>query len=284
MQISICSYSFHRLLAAGKQDMFQYIRDCKKLGCTHLQPWNAHFSRTATGDSVVQLGRTPGSQGTPDWLEPPTDKAYVSDIRQAARDAGMPFELIAVDRAYIYDKDPQVAKENRSRAYQWMDLAETLGAQGMRIDAGGPEQLTDDILRIVIDGYNDLIKRGKDKGVSIFIENHWGSSCVPENIVKYKETIDGLKLLFDTNNWAPNRQKDGWRMCAKYAAATHVKTFEFDAAGNEIKTDIPEAIRLVVEAGFKGIWGVESVPRDGNEIDGAAKTIALIKKCLAKSR
>src|SRR5438445_13668478 len=40
LEIGICSYSFHRLLSAGKQDMFAYIQDCKKLGCTQLDPCN----------------------------------------------------------------------------------------------------------------------------------------------------------------------------------------------------------------------------------------------------
>ena len=41
--ISICSYSFHRLLAAGKQDIFRYITDCKELGCTGLDAWNGFY-------------------------------------------------------------------------------------------------------------------------------------------------------------------------------------------------------------------------------------------------
>ena len=40
IEISICSYSFHRLLAAGKQDIIRYIADCAELGCTQLDPWN----------------------------------------------------------------------------------------------------------------------------------------------------------------------------------------------------------------------------------------------------
>ncbi len=56
MQIGICSYSFHRLLADGKQDIFQYIRDCKALGCTQLDPWNAHLSDLKSGDDVLRLG------------------------------------------------------------------------------------------------------------------------------------------------------------------------------------------------------------------------------------
>ena len=37
MELGICSFSFHRLLAAGQQDIFRYIQDCKELGCTHAE-------------------------------------------------------------------------------------------------------------------------------------------------------------------------------------------------------------------------------------------------------
>ena len=44
MRLSIASYSFHRLLESGVQDMFGYIADCKRLGATELDPWNSHLA------------------------------------------------------------------------------------------------------------------------------------------------------------------------------------------------------------------------------------------------
>ena len=58
MELGICSYSFHRLLAAGRQDIFKYITDCAALGCTQLDPWNAHFTALKAGDAAVQAGQT----------------------------------------------------------------------------------------------------------------------------------------------------------------------------------------------------------------------------------
>jgi sugar phosphate isomerase/epimerase len=282
MEISICSFSFHRLLGAGKQDIFQYIRDCKVLGCTRLQPWNAHFALSAGLDAIVQLGRTPGKADAPDWLLPTQDKGYLKAVRQAAEDAQLPFELLAVDRAHIYEADPKLREENRRRAYQWLDIAESLSCPGARIDAGGPPEMPDDVFKIIIAGYNDLIARAKDKGVKIYFENHFGPTPHPENVIRLLENIGGLHYLFDSNNWAPGRQEDGWKMCARHANATHMKTFAFDAAGNEPSVDIPRCIKMLVQAGYKGVWGVESVPKDGEEIAAARKTIALIRKTLGE--
>jgi len=71
IQFSIGSFSFHRLLGEGKQDIFQYIGDCKELGCTHLQPWNTHFIRQTDIDEVLKSGRNPGLADLPEWAMPP---------------------------------------------------------------------------------------------------------------------------------------------------------------------------------------------------------------------
>ncbi|HOX38607.1 MAG TPA: TIM barrel protein [Candidatus Brocadiia bacterium] len=280
IKFSIGSFSFHRLLGDGKQDIFQYIKDCKDLGCTHLQPWNAHFARSTSKEEVNKLGRNPGLPGMPTWCLPPDDDAYIADIRAAADDAGLPFECIAVDRAHIFEPTEAQRNENRKLACLWLEVAEKLGAESMRVDAGGPQDMPDDVFKIICEGYADLIERGFDCGVRIITENHWGPSVVPENVVKLLENIDGLGFLFDTNNWLKERQDEAWDMCAKYAVATHFKTFEFDEEGEEKNVDVRRAVELLVEAGYDGPWGVESVPSDGDEIGAAAKTIALIRRSL----
>ncbi|MBV9866188.1 MAG: TIM barrel protein [Abitibacteriaceae bacterium] len=275
MDLSICSFSFHRLLAAGKQDIFKYITDCKELGCTLLDPWNAHLAELKDGDSVLFAGHNPDQAHLS-----AVDEVYVDQVKGAAEVAGLPFGCIAVDGAHIYEADPEVREANRAKAYRWISIAQTLKARQVRIDSGGPAELPDDVLAIIVDGYNDVIKYAADRGVEVLIENHWGPSPIPENLVRILDSVEGLGLLFDTNNWADGMQEKGWQMCAKYARATHVKTFQFDAAGNEPSVDIPKAMHYLLDAGYNGAWGIESCPTDGDEYTGARKTIELIHRVL----
>ena len=46
--------------------------------------------------------------------------------------------------------------------------------------------------------------------------------------------------------------------------------------------NVPGVVKLLVETGYKGCWGVESVPREGDEYEAAHKTIDLIRKTLAE--
>lgn len=275
MEIGICSYSFHRLLEAGEQDVFKYITDCKELGATQLDPWHKHLAPLADDDWKAAADPADVSLSA-------DEEAYLDRVAGAAREAGLPFGCIAVDGAHIYEPTPEARRANRAFAYKWLDVAARLGAPQVRVDAGSTAELPDDDFGIIVEGYDDLVARGRDRGIEIIMENHWGSTRVPENVVRILEAVDGLGLLFDTNNWAEGAQGRGWELCAKYATATHVKTFAFDAEGNEPSVDIPRAMRILVDAGYDGCWGIESCPREIDEYEGVRKTVALIKRVLGE--
>ncbi len=279
MELSICSFSFHRLLAAGKQHIFRYITDCKELGCTLLDPWNAHLSQLQSGDAVLHAGHNPDAAQLSAM-----DEEYIARVKTAADEAGLPFGCIAVDGAHIYDPKPEARDKNRAVALRWIEIAGTLGARQVRIDAGGvgnnSTEMPDEVLEVIVDGYNDILGRAGEHNIEVLIENHWGVSQVPENVVRILDAVPGLGLLFDTNNWAEGTQQRAWEMCAPYAKATHVKTFEFDEAGNEPSVDIPKAMRLLIDGGYDGSWGIESCPKDGDEYKGARDTIALMRRVL----
>jgi len=274
LPIGICSFSFHRLLAAGKQDVFQYIVDCKTLGCTQLDPWNAHLSPVKDGDAVIQAGKNPHRS----HHLSAADEQYIDRVRAAADRAGLPFGTIAVDGAHIYEPTAEARAVNRANAYRWIDVARKLGATQVRIDAGGPEEMPDESFDIIVEGYEDLIARAGAHGIEVLLENHWGPTKIPANVERLCEAVNGLGLLYDTHNWKPELRAEGQRRCAKYARATHVKTFGFDSSGNPIDVDAATPVRLLQRAGYRGTWGVESVPRDGDEIGGARKTIELIHR------
>jgi sugar phosphate isomerase/epimerase len=275
MELSICSYSFHRLLEAGQQDVFRYIDDCLSLGCTQLDLWNGHLPSLLDDET-----RAP-STFTPDHARlSSAELEYLSQIRSAAEKAGLPFGCLAVDGAHIYEDSLEAREANRIKAHRWLNIAEQLGSAQIRIDSGGPAELTDEVLDVIVQGYKDLIPRARDQGIEVVIENHWGASRVPENVVRMLEAVPDLGLLFDTGNWPEGLRETGWAQCARYARATHIKTFAFDPAGNETTMDVPRAMQYLLDAGYQGSWGIESVPRQGDEIEAAKKSIALIYRVL----
>ena len=275
MELSLCSYSFHRLLEAGGHDVFQYISNCHSLGCTQLDLWNGHLP------SLLDDQARPPSSFTPEYAQlSPAEMEYLAQIKAAADQAGLPFGCLAVDGAHIYEPSPEARQANQIKAHRWLNIAEQLSTQQIRIDSGGPPEMPDDVLEVLVTGYNDLIPRAREKGIEVVIENHWGASRIPENVVRILEAVPGLGLLFDTGNWPEDLRETGWTRCARYARATHLKTYAFDNEGNETTVDIPRAMRILQEAGYQGSWGIESVPRQGDEYEAAKKSIALVRRVL----
>ncbi|MCB0093788.1 MAG: sugar phosphate isomerase/epimerase [Caldilineaceae bacterium] len=257
MRFSICSYSFHRTAAAGDMDIFKYIDWNKEHGFSQLDPWMKH----------MELGYE--------------DDAYIAKVKAAGDAAGLPFGCVAVDGGHIYEPTAEKRAANRKVAKRWIDICQQLDAEQVRIDAGGREETLDQIFDIVVEGYNELVAYARARGVEVIMENHWGPTKHPDNTVKVLDAVDGLGLLFDSNNWAEGTQEYAWEKCASYARLTHMKTFEFDAAGNDPTVDIAKCMNILRDVGYNGAWGIESCPRTISEIEGAEKTLALMKRISA---
>lgn len=260
MQYSICSYSFHRTFAAGEMDIFDYIAWNQEHGFTQLDPWMKHLE---AGYEASASGRD-----------------FLKKVKTAARDAQLPFGCIAVDGAHIYEPTAEARAQNRKRAYRWIDICEELGATQVRIDAGGREESLEEIFDIVVEGYEDVIMYAQERGVEVIMENHWGPTKHPDNLVQVLEAVDGLGLLFDTNNWAEGTQEYAWEKCASYASLTHIKTFEYDEDNNDPTVNLPKAMGILLDTGYDGAWGIESCPRTVSEREGAERTLALMKRIL----
>ncbi|MBL8120394.1 MAG: TIM barrel protein [Anaerolineae bacterium] len=276
MKYSIASYSFHRALESGKQDMFGYITDCKEFGCSQLDPWNGHLVPLIQETEQIRAGADPlVTTFSPAGLE------YVARVKAAADAAGLPIGSLALDGAHIYEPTPEARALNRASAYRWLDVAHRLNVNSIRIDSGGTADLPDDMFAIIVEGLKDIVQRARALGIRTTIENHWGASNVPVNLIRMLHAVEGLDLLFDSHNFAPGLQEQGWQLCVPYATDVHIKTFRFDEHGNEPDVDIPRVVAMLVDAGYKGCWGIESVPRDGDEYGAIRKTIALIERSIA---
>jgi len=266
------------MLAEGKQDIFQHIKDVKQLGACQIDPWNAHLAQLRDKDQVIHAGGNPDDAGLS-----AQDDDYIARVKAAAEEAEMPWGCLAADGAHIYEADEAKMKANRLVAYRWLDIAGVLGCSHMRIDAGGPEEMPDDVFEVIAEGYADVIGYARDRDVRVITENHWGPGRYPRNCVKLVESIDGLGFLFDSNNWAEGHQQEGWELCAKHAEVTHIKTFEYDENGWDPTVDLKKCMKMLIDDGFDGVWGIESCPREVDEMEGGRKTVELIRMAVKEA-
>lgn len=264
-------------MSSADRSIFDYVHLSKRSRCTHVQPWAAHFHPSVPVDEIKRVAYDPAAPGAPPWYEPPTDHGFLREVRESVADAGMAIELIAVDRASVYWPEPNEQAERRERAERWLEVAAELGAVGIRVDSGGPPELDEVTFATIVDGYEHLVGRAAALGVDLYLENHWGASSVPENITALLDRVEGLRYLFDTNNWQPGRRRDGWRLCGPRADSTHIKSFGFDERQNPLHVDLAAAIAVLRASGYSGVWGVESFPSEQDELMTAEKTLRYIE-------
>ena len=63
-----------------------------------------------------------------------------------------------------------------------------------------------------------------------------------------------------------------------FAKAVSAKSHEFDAKGNEVRTDYYKMMKIVLDAGYNGYVGIEYEGNRHSEYDGIHLTSKLLKK------
>ena len=63
-----------------------------------------------------------------------------------------------------------------------------------------------------------------------------------------------------------------------YAKAVSAKSHDFDASGNEIRTDYERMLRIVLDAGYNGDIGIEYEGDVASEREGVRLTKTLLER------
>jgi sugar phosphate isomerase/epimerase len=222
MKIAVASYSFHGLLQEGMIDIFGYLESCKyRYHVDSADIWNGFL--------------------------PTLDEDFLKKVKHALESRGLVLANLCVDGPHLWEDDPAVREQHYQQMLKFMDAAELLGAQTVRIDAGGRgETYTSEQLDYIVKRYQQYAQRAYDNGYKIGPENHWGTEVNPENMRQIVEGVDhpalGVLLHF--------RGNAGDALMAPWAMHTHIS---WDIAEN----CLDESLALLKNAGYQGCFGVE---------------------------
>jgi sugar phosphate isomerase/epimerase len=171
---------------------------------------------------------------------------------------------------------------------KWLEAAQFLGCHSIRVNAassGSYEAQRD----AAIDGLGRLAQRGADFGLNVIVENHGGLSSNGQWLAEVIAGVgrDNCGTLPDFGNFRVSREEEydrykGVRELMPYAKGVSAKSYEFDAEGNELRTDFRRMMRIVVDAGYRGHVGVEYEGTDADEVEGIRKTQRLLERVRAE--
>jgi sugar phosphate isomerase/epimerase len=281
VDFSVITFSFKRTFHDGKMDLFSCMDRCADMGLRGIDPWSAHLAKLKDPAKLLFTGTHPGQS---EVVLDAEDEAFLDSVREHAEKRGLVLGCVAADGpTYIYEPEAWKREACRKLAKRWIDAASRLGARQVRIDPGQwhEYEVPDEVMAILVEGYRDLVAYGRERQVEVLVENHWGCSNHPDVLERLLGEVEGLGMLFDSNNWARGQQAHGWKRCARYARATHIKCLHWADDGEELTQHVGHAVQLLQRAGYQGLWGIESSPADGtDEVEGVARTMKLIEKYL----
>jgi len=182
---------------------------------------------------------------------------YLKAVVQAAKDAGVTMEGMAVDGSGDLSLlDEAKRAQSVQNAMAFFDVAERLGLKYFRVNTGGDPKGPPQMLDACIASFRQLAEEGQRRGIQIVTENHGGLSTDADMMVKLVKGVGlpSMGTLPDFGNFPePVLIESLWKIMP-YAAACHAKWTRRDAPG---KRDIPAIMKMVKQSGFNGTVFVE---------------------------
>ncbi len=139
-------------------------------------------------------------------------------------------------------------------------------------------QVSEFIMDNIFQALDELVPLAQRRGISLAIENHWGISTLPENIIQIVQHYhsDYLGTCPDFGNFTihQNRYKEIEKLLP-FAKEVHAKSYQFDRDGNEKKIDYQQCISMLKRTNFEGPLVVE-YEGNGQKLQNSLKTRDLI--------
>jgi sugar phosphate isomerase/epimerase len=263
-KISLAEWSFHKALFGGKMTNLEFpMRAKKEFGINIVEYVSPFFNRKES------------------------DAAYLKELLTITKNEGIQNHLIMVDgEGELGDLDAAKRTKAIENHYKWVDAAKTLGCLTVRVNAAGngSEQ---DVKTAVIDGLGRLTEHAKKSNINIIVENHGGYSSDGKWLSDVMKQVNSpfCGTLPDFGNFKISDEKQydmyqGVKDLMPFAKGISAKTFKFDKDGNEPDIDYTKMFKIIHDAKFSGIVGIEWEGDGFSEEEGIKKTKALLEKVL----
>jgi len=213
------------------------------------------------------------------------DTAYLDEMKMRAADLGVKSVLIMIDN----EGDLGAADEaKRTTAienhYKWVEAAKFLGCHSIRVNARSTGSY-DEQLERAANGLHRLCEFADGHDINVIVENHGGLSSNGAWLAATIKKADHKRCgtLPDFGNFRVSNDEEydrykGVTELMPFAKGVSAKSYDFDEAGNDTKTDYKKMMRIVLAAGYHGRVGIEYSGPKLSEPDGIRATKALLER------
>ena len=256
-KISLAQWSLHNTLFEGKLDNLDFPRAAKQqFGIDAVEYVNQFFKDKAR------------------------DEDYIAELAKRAADEGVTNVLIMCDGlGNLGDPDDNARAKAVENHYPWVEAAKRLGCHSIRVNAASKGTFEEQ-QKLAADGLGRLSEFASQLGMNVIVENHGGLSSNGEWLAGVMKMVDrpNCGTLPDFGNFYDYDRYRGVADLMPFAKGVSAKSHEFDADGNEVRTDYRKMMKLVLDAGYHGWVGVEYEGKELPEPEGILATKKLLER------
>lgn len=256
-KISLAQWSYHKALFGGKLDNLDFAKMARQgFNIDGLEYVNQFFKDKAQ------------------------DEKYLAEMNKRAKDHGVTNVLIMIDgEGHLGDPNGDKRTKAIENHYRWVEAAKTLGCHSIRVNAHA-EGTFEEQQKLAADGLRRLSEFAAKLGLNVIVENHGGLSSNGEWLAGVMKTV-GLPncgTLPDFGNFGSYDRYKGVTETMPFAKGVSAKSHDFDAQGNETRTDYRKMMKIVYDAGYRGFVGIEYEGGKTTEAEGIWLTKRLLEK------
>lgn len=261
-KISLAEWSLHRTIFGGDLDHLDFAAVAKNdFGIDAVEYVNQFFFDKAK------------------------DFKYLGEMKQRAESEGVRSLIIMCDReGRLGDPDKEKRKEAVENHHKWVEAARFLGCHSIRVNAASAGSYEDQ-MELAADGLRRLAEFGDEHGLNVIVENHGGLSSNGQWLSGVIGKVDHPRCgtLPDFGNF--RIRDDEWydkyrgvEELMPYARAVSAKSHDFDEKGGETTIDYLRMVRIVLNAEYRGYFGIEYEGNRLSEPDGIRATKKLLER------
>jgi L-ribulose-5-phosphate 3-epimerase len=205
------------------------------------------------------------------------DPAYVRGLKRAAFLSGLDLVMLSIHQDFV-SPDAAERKKDIDHTVHCIQLASDLGIPAIRLNSGRWNTIKsfDDLMKVKGDeppiaGYTEddafkwciesieaCLPAAEKAGVMLALENHWGLTTRPENLLRIYKAIRSpwLGINLDTGNFAGDPYP-GLELLAPHAVIVQAKTYYGGGEWYTLDLDYRRIAGILRQAGFKGYVSLE---------------------------
>jgi sugar phosphate isomerase/epimerase len=226
--------------------------------------------------------------------------AYANKLKRHAFTLGLDLLMLSIHQNFV---QTEAEKRNKDIEHtrRCIGLAAQMGIPCIRINSGRwgtagsfdelmkvkgnerplPGYTNDDAFKWVIDSIEKCLPDAEKEGVVLAIENHWGLTTDPANVVRIRKAIDSpwLGVNLDTGNY-PGDPYEGIEMLAPHATIVQAKTYYGGGVWYTLDLDYPRIAGILKKYNYKG-WISLEMEGTENADTAVAKSLDVLRAAFA---